>query len=231
MQLTTLLAIAMPAVLGASAGQPDLLGGTLKSIGLIQKFLDIDVAARANFTAEDLVKIGAKLADPDAVKGLLVDEVVSFNLTDLTIPEHETEQALIDAAMSTRNGLEHYLLSKVANKTDKDLLQDTRNDIRTTLTALDKVDNLKEKLFAQVSSVFSQNPAYASIFKYTLAAAPNVFGKKPLDYIRLLAGIGNESFPDVTDKIVMAVDLAQEQFDLFPQDFYNKLLKAFAGKP
>ncbi|KAJ9078124.1 hypothetical protein DSO57_1010056 [Entomophthora muscae] len=230
MRLISIFSLATSAALAATVAQPNVLSSYMASIEKVENFLDLQNIYKANFTAQDLSLIGAKLMNATALEELIVDEVVSFNVTDLSVTQAEAEDALIAASVASKDLLEKFIQDRLANKTNAEAIDDTKKDIQAIIEALSKIDDLEGKSKAKINEVFNKHPETAIFTQAAVRALPGAFDKEVLDYVNLFFGVANESNPDVADKLVQAIDYAQTQYDLFPNVYYKKLQKAFAGR-
>ncbi|KAJ9053925.1 hypothetical protein DSO57_1019562 [Entomophthora muscae] len=202
----------------------------MADIDKVENFLDLKNVYKVNFTAQDVSLIGAKLMNATALEELIVDEVVSFNVTDLSVTQVEAESALVAASVASKNLLEKFIKDKLANKTDEATIDDTKKDIRAIIEALSKIDDLEGKAKAKINEIFNKHPETAILTRAAVRALPGVFDKEVLDYVNLFFGVANESNPDVADTLVLAIDYTQTQYEIFPNAYYKKLQKAFAGR-
>ncbi|KAJ9053921.1 hypothetical protein DSO57_1019558 [Entomophthora muscae] len=230
MRLFSIFSLAISAALAATVAQPNVLSSYMASIEKVENFLDLQNIYKANFTAQDLSLIGAKLMNATALEELIVDEVVSFNVTDLSVTQAEAEDALIAASVASKDLLEKFIQDRLANKTNAEAIDDTKKDIQAIIEALSKIDDFEGKSKAKINEVFNKHPETAIFTQAAVRALPGAFDKEVLDYVNLFFGVANDSSPDVADKLVQAIDYAQTQYDLFPNVYYKKLQKAFAGR-
>ncbi|KAJ9070176.1 hypothetical protein DSO57_1011096 [Entomophthora muscae] len=209
----------------AAENKTDFLAAQLKGIERVQRFWNVN-----NLTKAEIAKINATMKDPAVIRDALFSTLFSLNMTTLSEPEREAQEAFADAINTAREGLVRYVSNSYPNRTQDSPMEDIKKEVKAVVKALNKVDNLEFKVLSQINQTLATHPEYAPAIRYTVMVTPNVLNRRVLDFVDLCFSYSNDAFPDLSDQLVYLTEITQHTYDLFPLDFYKQLQKAFAGK-
>lgn len=159
------------------------------------------------------------LTESSAIRELLVNGKAESQSKEMN--------GLLRAVRESKAKIETFIVTQVASKVN----EESKKEINVLLDNLSKTDNLERSVKDRIETTFLEHPEYPEIIRSTVATMPEPVREQMLDYAKHFFGVANESHPEVADAIVDVLEWSQEEFELFPEDFYAKLRDIFNKTP
>lgn len=159
------------------------------------------------------------LTESSAIRELLVNGKAETQSKEMN--------GLLRAVRESKAKIETFIVTQVASKVN----EESKKEINVLLDNLSKTDNLERSVKDRIETAFLEHPEYPEIIRSTVATMPEPVREQMLDYAKHFFGVANESHPEVADAIVDVLEWSQEEFELFPEDFYAKLRDIFNKTP
>ncbi|KAJ9070179.1 hypothetical protein DSO57_1011099 [Entomophthora muscae] len=229
MKLSFILVFGLTAVLGQYTG--DKGNGVEKGTPQLQELLNrIQVTPKVNFTRDDYEKLGRKLTDSAAIADLMIKQAVDVDLSDLSVDAKDAEDAIVLAAIEARNLLERRLINTFSGKAEMSEIDSTKAEMKLILDALFKVGTLDDKAAGRLVKYLDDHPYYLAGIKVAYVLEPELFEKDVLNYTTLFFEQANERDPELTHKLAKILNIVQDKYEVFPDDYYTKMKKTYVPK-
>ncbi|KAJ9070175.1 hypothetical protein DSO57_1011095 [Entomophthora muscae] len=173
---------------------------------------------------------GTEMANPFQVAGIVINDVTTFNATDLEKPEKDVEKAFEKFLNHTGSMFQHSVQNALENKNNTNAVEEFKEEIHLFVDTLAKVENLDAKTMQKIDGIIRSHPEYAAYTRMFVQNNQGLFEKQELDGINMFFTAANDYNPEITDKIIAILNINQKKYHIVPDDFYNKVQLAYAGK-